>query len=175
MRHIILATSHSPASRSSTLAKTLEERIAALGDDVELVRLRELDLPFCDGGASYEDPAVQALHARIDAADVIAVATPIYNFETGGATRNLVALTGSAWRGKPVAFLCAAGGRSSYMAVMPLASSLMLDFRCVIVPQFVFASDEDFQDDRLISDDVAERIGKLAEELQRMSRALRGA
>ena len=101
------------------------------------------------------------------------MATPIYNYDVGGATRNLVALTGPAWRGKVVGFLCAAGGRSSYMAVMSLASSLMLDFRCVVVPRFVFAGDEDFQDGRLESSLVEERIGTLAEELHRMGMALK--
>jgi FMN reductase len=37
---------------------------------------------------------------------------------------------------KVVGFLCAAGGKSSYMSVMRLANSLMLDFRCLIIPHF---------------------------------------
>ena len=46
-------------------------------------------------------------------------------------------MAGRAFTGKPVGFVCAAGGRSSYMAVLGLANSLMLDFRCLIVPRFV--------------------------------------
>jgi hypothetical protein len=40
--------------------------------------------------------------------------------------------------------ICAAGGGSSYMSVMGLANSLMLDFRCLIIPRFVYAKGDDF-------------------------------
>jgi FMN reductase len=72
-------------------------------------------------------------------ADDFVVATPIYNYEVGGATRNLIALGGSAFRDKVVG-VCAAGGQRPYMSVMALANSLMLDFRSVIVPRFVYAT-----------------------------------
>ena len=46
----------------------------------------------------------------IEAARVIIVATPIYNYDANAAAKNLVELTGSAWEDKTVGFLCAAGG-----------------------------------------------------------------
>ena len=71
----------------------------------------------------------------------ILLATPIYNYDVSAAAKNMVELTGSAWRDKTVGFICAAGGTSSYMSVMGLANSLMLDFRCIILPRFVYATD----------------------------------
>ena len=88
------------------------------------------------------------------------------------AAKNLVEHTGSAWEGKVVAFLAAAGGHSSYMSIMPLANSLMLDFRCVIVPRFVYATGGDFADGKVSSAKIASRITQLAGETLRLAAAL---
>jgi hypothetical protein len=72
-----------------------------------------------------------------------------------------------------VGFACTAGGASSYMSIMALANSLMLDFRCVIVPRFVYATERDFTGETISNPAVAERTAALARELARMSAALR--
>ena len=68
------------------------------------------------------------------------VAAPVYNYDVSASAKNMIELTGNAWEDKMVGFLCAAGGMSSYMSVMAYANSLMLDFRCVIIPRFVYAT-----------------------------------
>ena len=86
----------------------------------------------------------------------------IYNFDASSALKNLIELTGESWDDKIVGFLCAAGGSLSYMSVMSLANSLMLDFRCLIIPRFVFATGSDFEDLQLSSAELRERIQRLA-------------
>jgi NAD(P)H-dependent FMN reductase len=73
----------------------------------------------------------------VNSARAVIIATGIYNYDANAAVKNLVELTGDAWENKVVGFLCAAGGMSSYMSIMSLANSLMLDFRSIIVPRFV--------------------------------------
>ena len=80
--------------------------------------------------------------------------------------------TGKAWTGKVVGLLAAAGGERSYMSLMPLANSLMLDFRCLIVPRLVYASDAAFDEMELIAAEVRHRIADLASEMHRLSAAL---
>ena len=93
------------------------------------------------GRAAVHGAEVDLTHTIIRAPiDGIVVATPIYNYDASAAAKNLVELTGRAWQNKVVGFLCAAGGDGSYMSIMALANSLMLDFRCVIVPRFVYAT-----------------------------------
>lgn len=156
------------------LAEAFRNAAALLADEVTLIDLRKMPLPFCDAGQCYSDENVGRLKEAIASADAVAVATPIYNYETGGGTRNMLALTGDAWTGKVVGFLCAAGGQGSYMAVMGLANSLMLDFRCHIVPRFVYATGDAFDrpTNTLASDDVMERVKQLAAELHRVGTAL---
>jgi FMN reductase len=86
----------------------------------------------------------------------------------------MIELTGKAWEDKVIGFLCAAGGASSYMSVMAYANSLMLDFRCVVVPRFVFATGDAFDGDKLTDRKIAERIEQVADELVRFTKALRG-
>ena len=44
---------------------------------------------------------------------------------------------------------------------MSLANSLMLDFRCLIIPRIVYATSQDFTDGRLVAR-RAERVRELA-------------
>src|ERR1043166_5008958 len=100
--------------------------------------------------------------------------TPVYYYDVAAAAKNLFELTGSAWEVKVVGVLCAGGGMSSYMSVMAFANSLMLDFRCVIIPRFVYATGRAFEGDDLKDKEVGERIEELADELMKFTKALRG-
>ena len=84
----------------------------------------------------------------------------------------VVALVAQEWKDKIVGFLCAAGGQGSYMSVMGLADSLMLDFRCVVVPRFVYATGAAFEGDVITDAGVAERVVGLAKETVRLAGAL---
>jgi FMN reductase len=139
-----------------------------------LIDLRDYDLPMCDGETTYDAPGAKELSKIIAESDVILLAAPIYNYDLNAAAKNLVELTGSAWKDKVVGFLCAAGGRSSYTSPMGLANSLMLDFRCVIVPRFVYAIGEDFRDTGELSDIVQERIEQLCAEAIKLANGLAG-
>jgi FMN reductase len=114
------------------------------------------------------------LSAAIEAADGILVAAPVYNFDVAAAAKNMIELTGSAWEDKIVGFLCAAGGTASYMSVMAYANSLMLDFRCVIIPRFVFATSDAFDGEHITDKEITKRIEQAANDLVRFTKALRG-
>jgi NAD(P)H-dependent FMN reductase len=161
--YLIISTSLRSSSLSRVMAETLREAYGKLGAAHQLVDLREYLLPLCDGEAAYGHPHVTTLSALVEGARVIVVATPIYNYDANATAKNLVELTGSAWENKTVGFLCAAGGASSYMSIMGLANSLMLDFRCLIIPRFVYAKGEDFSPEKEPTPDLAARIAALAE------------
>ena len=161
--YLIISASLRSASLSRIMAELIRESYAKLGVSHQVVDLREYVLPLCDGESAYGHPHVTTLSAMIEAARVIVLATPIYNYDANAAAKNLIELTGSSWENKTVGFLCAAGGHSSYMSIMSLANSLMLDFRCLIIPRFVYAKGEDFSGKKHPSADLAARIAALAE------------
>ena len=78
---------------------------------------------MCDGTGSFDHPSVKTLTGIIDAAGAILVSSPVYNYDLSAAAKNLMELTGSAWTEKPVGFLCAGGGRASYMSPIGFANA----------------------------------------------------
>jgi NAD(P)H-dependent FMN reductase len=171
--HIALISgSLNPESLSRSMAQHAERSLKSLGAQVDFIDLKAIELPMCDGDSAYSHPEVEKTRSRIEAAEGILIAAPVYNFYLNAAVKNLVELTGSAWEKKVVAFLNAAGGTSSYMSVMSMANSLMLDFRCVIVPRFVYALGSAFRDGAVSDVKVAGRIEELASELIRFTKKL---
>ena len=171
--YLVISTSGNPDSNSRRMARLAFKGLEKAKVDCTWVDISELGLPLCDADACYNQPESRKVRKVIEAADGILIGTPVYNYDVSAAAKNLVELTGKAWENKVVGFLCAAGGMSSYMSVMAFATSLMLDFRCVIIPRFVYATGRAFEGDDLQDKEVGKRIEELAAELVRFTTALR--
>lgn len=170
MKYLIISCSLHPRSLSRVLARHLEQYLPA--KETDFLDLAGIDLPICDGNSVYSRKEVTQLAATVAAADGIVVASPIYNYDLSAAAKNVVELTGRAWSGKVVGLLCAAGGRSSYMAGMPFLNSLMLDFRSFVLPRFVYAPGLVYGEEEMIDEELDARIEQLALELVRVTEAL---
>src|SRR6476620_7164520 len=172
--YLVVSTSGNPDSNSRRMGRIAFRRLEKAKVDCQWLDISELELPLCDADACYTKPGSQKVSKLLKAADGILLATTVSNYDVSAGAKNLVELTGSAWEEKVVGFLCAAGGMSSYMSVMAFANSLMLDFRSVIIPRFVYATGRAFEGDELKDKEVGERIEELADELIRFTNALRG-
>mgnify|MGYP001324856764 CR=1 FL=1 len=140
--------------------------------NVKFFDLQDNPLPMCDGDACYDLPEVLDFREKINNAEGIILATPVYNFNVSSSAKNVVELGGRMLYDKIFGFICAAGTKNGYMAVMSLANSLMIDFRCYIIPKFVYATKHDFENGKITNSDIKKRIEELGEELIRVSRAL---
>jgi len=169
---LIISSSLSPDSDSRMMARYAYDILKKDVLDIKYIDLMDFELPICDGDLSYDHPNVMKLNENIKNADGILVATPIYNFDVNAALKNLVELTGRYWVDKVVGFICSAGGKRSYMAVMSLANSLMLDFRCIIIPRFVFAEGSS-EKEELLNKTVKNRIAELGKEMVRFVKGLK--
>jgi NAD(P)H-dependent FMN reductase len=172
-RYLVISTSGNSESNSRRLGRVAFAHLQKQGVDCDWIDISEIDLPLCDGDKCYGMPGSKKLSAAIEAADGILVAAPVYNYDVAAAAKNMIELTGSAWEDKIVGFLCAAGGEASYMSVMAYANSLMLDFRCVIVPRFVFATSDSFDGEHITDKEITERVEQAANDLVRFTKALR--
>ena len=172
-KHLVISTSGSPESNSRRMGRVAFAHLEKRKVDCSWIDIREMDLPLCDADKCYGMPGAKKLSAAIEAADGILVAAPVYNYDVAAAAKNMIELSGSAWENKIVGFLCAAGGTASYMSVMSYANSLMLDFRCVIIPRFVFATGEAFDSEDVTDKKIVQRIEQVADELIRFAKALR--
>jgi FMN reductase len=151
------------------LVKAIDKALQAQDVETKYLDLRVYPLPLCDGDTAYEHPSVEVLAQMIRQADAVLIGIPVYNFDINAAVKNLVELTGSAWENQVVGFLCAAGGRSSYMSVMNFANDLMLDFRCLILPRFIYAVGGDFSESTISNPEIEERIQRLALETKQLA------
>ena len=68
-------------------------RVQALGAEVEILDLRDMNLPFCDGGSDYPNhPDVEVLRDKVKAADGLILATPEYHGSLSGVLKNALDL-----------------------------------------------------------------------------------
>ena len=173
-KYLVVSSSGNPTSNSRKMGQIAFRHLQKAKTDCSWLDLAEMGLPLCDADACYAHPSAKKLRTAVKAADGVIVAAPVYNYDVSASAKNMIELTGSAWEDKIVGFLCAAGGMSSYMSVMAYANSLMLDFRCVVIPRFVFATGDAFADDIVTDVKVTRRIEEVAAELVRFATALRG-
>ena len=164
MTTLLICCSLTRGSKTNLLAHEVLRAFQLDGQEVDFLELSGYDLPLCDGRSCYAHPDVLAITERVAAADCIVFCAPVYVYDLSAAAKNLVELTGtgSAWFKKTVGFACMAGTVASFMAVMPFANSLMLDYKCVIVPKFVYVTAAAFTGNALADENIRQRLACLA-------------
>ena len=168
MSYLVISTSLREGSRSKIMAKVLAESVKGS----EFFDLQNNPLPMCDGDKCYDLPEVIDFRRKVKDAKGIIMAIPIYNFNVSSGAKNVIELGGKMLYDKVFGFICAAGGKSSYMSVMSFANSLMIDYRCIIIPKFVYALKNDFDGNKITSPEIKQRISELGKDLIRISEAL---
>ncbi len=111
--------------QGSYSALALEEaanRVKVLGAEVEIIDLREMTLPFCDGGDEYPDyPDVEILREKVKAADGLILATPEYHGSVSGVLKNALDLMSfEHLSGKVTGLISVLGGQSNSNALNDL-------------------------------------------------------
>ena len=100
------------------MARHIIGEIEPLGSMVQSHDLCHYNIELRDVNFGRQNNQVQELVWDIQTASAVILAVPIYNFYANAAAKNLIELTGGAWNEKVVGFICAAGGRSSYMPIV---------------------------------------------------------
>jgi FMN reductase len=174
MSVLIVSTGLGTNPKSLLLAQEAARVLATDGAPADLLDLRELEFPLCGSPESFSDPNVARGLDHVTAADGILLATPVYNYDANAVAKNFIELTGKGWENKVVGFLVCAAGANSYMSIMSLANSLMLDFRCVIVARFVYATGAAFSGGKIVDADIAARLADCARTTAKLSAAVKG-
>ena len=105
----------------------------------------------------------------VEKAQSAIIASPIYMYDLNAVAKNFIELTGRSWTNKIVGFICAAGGKGSYMSVTSYMNSLMLDFRCIVIPRFVYTDGSGFDENYNIKSNIKERIKELVDQTTLLS------
>lgn len=156
---LIVSTSLSEESRSKQLCRHAADYLAGRGVQARYESLEDYRIvPYgMDGGEG-----VDALGTAFAEADALLFGFPVYNYNMNASLKAVIEHFGRSLSDKVVGLMMSAGGRSSYMSGLVVANSLSLDFRCWVVPRFVYATREAFDDDDVSDPEVARRIEELA-------------
>lgn len=104
------------------------------------------------------------IRATLETASGILVGFPVYNYTMNSSLKAVIERFGRTMENKVVGLMMAAGGRSSYMSSLDVPASLMFDFRTWIAPRSVYATKDDFDDDRtrITSEEIKDRVVELS-------------
>lgn len=166
--------------RDSYSVQALElaaDRIKALGAEVEILDLRQMNLPFCNGGDDYPDyPDVEKLRNAVKEADGLILVTPEYHGSVSGVLKNALDLMSfEHLSGKVVGGISILGGQSNNNALNDLRTILRWVHAFVIPDQIAigqawqaFDKEGKLQDEKL-----SQRLDRFAQSLVDLTGKLR--
>lgn len=169
VRFVGLAGSLRTGSYSQLALQAAARRVEALGASVELLDLRTLNLPFCDGSKEYPDyPDVVRLQRAFEQADGMILATPEYHGSVSGVLKNALDLMSfDQLSGKVAGLMSVLGGQSNSNALNDLRV-IMRWVHAWVIPEQV-AIGQAWQafspDGKLIDANLSERFDQFATSL----------
>ena len=173
-----IAGSLRPDSYSQMAVKVAIQKVADLGAVVEILDLRQMQLPFCDGGTEYPNyPDVKRLQDTVNSADGLILASPEYHGSISGVLKNTLDLMSfDQLSGKVTGFISILGGQVN--------SNTLNDLRVILrwvhawsIPEQVAIGQawQAFTPEGNISDDkLSKRLDQFALSLVENTRKLRG-
>lgn len=122
MPHIaIISASVRDGRKSHNVALYIQKTLQATSNTVDLIDLRELDLPLFHERLKFmKEPPAKAVQLadRIRKAEGVIIVTPEYNGSFPASLKNVIDLLTEDWKGKPISFCTASGGAFAGTQVM---------------------------------------------------------
>jgi FMN reductase len=154
------------------------QKVAATGAEVELLDLRTMNLPFCDGDSDYTDhPDVIKLQQTVTAADSIILATPEYHGSVSGVLKNALDLMSfDEMSGKVFGLISVLGGEHNSNSLNDLRTIVRWVHGWVIPEQIAIAKAwQAFDNNSQLKDEkLDQRFDKFAQSLVTNTTKLRG-
>ncbi|MEB3216008.1 MAG: NADPH-dependent FMN reductase [Nostocales cyanobacterium 94392] len=153
------------------------QRVEALGAEVEILDLRKMNLPFCDGGDEYpEYPDVKRLQESVKQADGLILATPEYHGGISGVLKNALDLMSfEELSHKVVGAISILGGQSNSNSLNQLRV-VMRWVHAWVIPEQVAIGEawKAFdKEGKLLDKKLSERLDKFAQSLVENTHKLR--
>lgn len=145
---------------------------AELGAEVSEIDLKELNLPLYDGDIEAQglSESVKKLKSAIEAADVLLIASPEYNYSISGALKNALdwaSRSGNSFDGKWAVIFGASSGSFGTLRGQFQLRQIFYDLNVLVLPQpqvFIKSAGEAFNPDGSFKDE------KLHEQLKSLIR-----
>ncbi|MFB2833504.1 NADPH-dependent FMN reductase [Floridanema evergladense] len=166
-------------SYSQLALELAAQRIEALGAKVEILDLREMELPFCNGEDNYPDyPDVEKLRNAVQQADGLILATPEYHGSVSGVMKNALDLMSfDQLSDKVTGLISVLGGQSNSNALNDLRVIMRWVHAWVIPEQIAIgqAWKAFNQDGKIVDEKLSKRFDEFAQSLVENTQKLRKA
>ncbi|MBW4595106.1 MAG: NAD(P)H-dependent oxidoreductase [Brasilonema angustatum HA4187-MV1] len=178
VRIVGIAGSLRPDSYSQLALELAAQKTQELGAEVEVLDLRKMNLPFCDGGDDYPDyPDVKRLQDAFTRADGLILVTPEYHGSVSGVLKNALDLMSFDHLANKVAgFISILGGQSNNNALNDLRVILRWVHAWSIPEQVAIgqAWKAFSPEGKLVDEKLSQRLDQFAQSLVENTRKLRG-
>jgi FMN reductase len=154
------------------------QRVEALGAEVEILDLRQMHLPFCNGEEEYpEYPDVRRLQDAVSSADGLILATPEYHGGVSGVLKNALDLMSfTQLSDKVTGLISVLGGQPNSNALNEMRLIIRWVHGWVIPEQIAVgqAWNAFSPEGKLLDDKLSQRFDQFAQSLVENTRKLRG-
>ncbi|QLE44178.1 NAD(P)H-dependent oxidoreductase [Nostoc sp. C052] len=154
------------------------QRVEALGAEVEILDLRQLQLPFCTGAKEYSEyPDVKRLQDTVSQADGLILATPEYHGSVSGVLKNALDLMSfEQLSDKVTGLISVLGGQPNSNALNDLRLIVRWVHGWVIPEQIAIgqAYGAFSAEGKLLDEKLSQRFDQFAQSLVDNTRKLRG-
>ena len=169
MNTLILSSSLSENSRSYLLCKAVEQELISKGNNITFVDSKEIPMQPFHREISEE---MKALSEQVGKADNIIIGMGVHCYSINDSLKVLLEGCFGKATGKFFGILCAAGGERSYLVTQHLTQICMNEWRMMQLPRVVYATGNDFTENRIISKELSERIELFSEEFHSIGNKL---
>jgi FMN reductase len=178
VRIIGIAGSLRPDSYSVMALHLAAQRVQALGAEVEILDLQQMNLPFCNGGDEYSDyPDVKRMQDAVSRADGLILATPEYHGSVSGVLKNALDLMSfDQLSGKVTGLISVLGGQPNSNALNDLRLILRWVHGWCIPEQIALGQvwKAFSPEGKLLDEKLSQRFDQFAQSLVDNTRKLRG-
>ncbi|MBW4680549.1 MAG: NAD(P)H-dependent oxidoreductase [Microcoleus vaginatus WJT46-NPBG5] len=164
-----IAGSLRPQSYSHLALQAASRRITALGAQMEILDLRQMQLPFCNGEKEYPDyPDVEKLRNAVSRADGLILSTPEYHGSASGVMKNALDLMSfEQLSDKVTGLISVLGGQSNSNTLNDLRVIMRWVHAWVIPEQIAIgqAWTAFGEDGKIVDEKLSQRFDQFAESL----------
>lgn len=167
-----------PNSHSQMALNLAAQRLEALGAEVEILDLRTMQLPFCNGEDEYPGyPDVERLRHALKQADGLILATPEYHGSVSGVLKNALDLMDfEQLDGKVTGLISVLGGQPNSNALNDLRI-IMRWVHAWVIPEHI-AIGQAWKafgpDGKILDEKLSQRFDQFAQSLVENTRKLTG-
>tara|TARA_E500000331_G_scaffold231471_1_gene221696 strand:+ start:85 stop:600 length:516 start_codon:yes stop_codon:yes gene_type:complete len=155
MKTIIISSSLSKTSKSFILCNEVNQKLKGLGFKSEIIDARSISL---NAYHLIQSKELDDLSKKISKADNLIIAMGVHNFSINDSLKIILDTCFKNVEGKFFGILCAAGGEKSYLSTMHLTQICMNEWRMIQLPRIIYATKRDFENNKLTSKNIKERI-----------------